>query len=661
MSASDLRIGGLASGIDTQAMIDKLLTGEKRKVDMQYQQRQLLEWKRDDFRTVNTKLSAVKNSLLDLKLDSTFNGKTVKSSDETIMTATARSDALPGVYNVKVKQLASRVTMSSQEALGSTDDKSTIAKQFGLADDTEINFTLKGSNGEIPFSFKASSCSLNDLARIINDENMGIRASYDAGVDRFFLTTDGYGSDGEITIKCDGIVGSSQSFLKDFLKLNVDYTTLNAGGPPADRREITSTTPLNILNPAPEEGALYTPPSGTTLLSALYFEGNAPETVSFTLEGTTGTRQTFTFDTAAISINDMVSAINAGATGVTASYNETTGQFSLSSGGMLAIRKDDGFLGDVMKLEMFSQEGNKAIIDFDDAGNLEFDSNQFWLNNIHFNLLEADPTRTLSVKVENNIDGAVEKIKAFVEVYNTAIVHMNTELTERRYNNGRYGGDYPPLSAAQKKEMSEDEIKAWEEKAKSGMLRGDSTLFAAYSSIRRVTTDPVQGLSKDNPFASLASIGITTGTFVRNSLEGAKLNIDEDKLRAALETDADKVMELFTLNTPIIGNDGKPVKDWNGDPTYNKGIAQRLYDTLDLNIAAITTKAGISGANVDTSLLTKEISRVNQRITLMEERIESLTERYWKQFSAMEQAVAAMTAQGEWLMQRMMDMQGNQG
>jgi flagellar hook-associated protein 2 len=262
----------------------------------------------------------------------------------------------------------------------------------------------------------------------------------------------------------------------------------------------------------------------------------------------------------------------------------------------------------------------------------------------------------------------VEKIKAFVEAYNTAVVHMNTELTERRYNaRDKYGGSYAPLRAEQKKEMSEDEIKAWEEKAKSGMLRGDSILFSAYSNTRMAATDVVKrqtmpggnGLSIDNPYTSLASIGITTTSFNKNSVEGAKLELDESKLREALTAAPDKVAELFTLEQEVLDNEGEPILDWNGNPLYDKGIAMRLYDVVNENITAISNKAGVDTSYVDTSLMAKEIGRVDEQIKNFEERMQAMSERYWKQFTRMEKLISAYTSQSEWLTQQIEQLTSN--
>ena len=67
-----------------------------------------------------------------------------------------------------------------------------------------------------------------------------------------------------------------------------------------------------------------------------------------------------------------------------------------------------------------------------------------------------------------NVDEMMTKIKEFVTTYNGLIKDFTDQTKESKYR------DYAPLTDEQKKDMSENEVKLWEEKAKSGLLRNDS-------------------------------------------------------------------------------------------------------------------------------------------------------------------------------------------
>lgn len=678
-----MRVSGLVSGMQTEEIIKDLMKIEQARVDRHYQQRQLLEWKRDDFRDVNTRLLALKNSLLDLKLESTFTGKSVASSNSAIVTATATSKAIPGSYQVKVNHLATRATLNSSTALGSTEDKTSLAKQFGIDPTTVINFAISGKDGkQVRFSNQAQYLSMEKIITDINKADIGIRAYYDAGVDRVFLSSTAYGNDGQINIEMDSLVAPGQSFAKDILKLGVDYSAPNSGSD----RVITSDA-LYVLNPAAPAGS--TPPlaSGTTTLAELYPPGGAPGQVNFTLEGNGGS-QDFTFSSTD-SIDTVIATINGGTTGITAAFDSATGRMTLTSPesapgsgvALLAIRADGQlFLESKLNLAMSTTSGQRASIDFEGSTGLEFDSNQFTLNDIQFNLLGTSP-ETVTLTVDNNTDAALEKIKDFIEKYNTAVEYLNTELSETRYRGNKSAENFPPLTEEQKKDMSEDEIKKWEEKARSGMLRSDPLIRSLVSETRseasgilmnRVSADRIKdpadlvdGLS----YKSLAAIGITTATYIPNSTENGKLMIaDEEKLRAALRDDPDSVMKLFTLTQEedrevkvTYWEDGREVTRMETRTlVFSVGIAQRLYDAVSDGMNRITDEAGMTTSAYDNSALGKQIGRVNERISDLLENMKMVEERYWRKFTAMEKALQQITMQGNWLMQKIGEMGGGQ-
>ncbi|MDD3890593.1 MAG: flagellar filament capping protein FliD, partial [Syntrophomonadaceae bacterium] len=399
-----IRFGGIASGLDTESIIKNLMKIEQIKVDRNVQQKQILEWKRDDYRDINTKLLALRNSTFDLKLQGTFMTKKANSSDETCLTATAGAEAVEGNYQVEVVSLASGVTAASSAALESNATKTTLKDQFtGIAD--KISFTLENKVDESQtFTFNTAEKSIYDVIRSINDAGIGIKASYDEGTDRFFLMTANTGSEAKISVTKDesydkdNNLVADKSFLRDTLKI---------------------------------------------------YSGNLP---------TDGT------------------------------------PISLGT-------------------------GTDAEIKFNGITGLKFSSNQFNFNNINFNLKKTD---TVDLSISYNTDAVVDKIKSFVENYNTIMENISTKMSEKRYR------DFPPLTAEQKKDMDEKDIELWEEKARSGLFRADSMLSGIASDLRTSTGSAVKGLTGD--YKTLSSIGISTGAWY----DQGKLYVDETKLKKAL-------------------------------------------------------------------------------------------------------------------------------
>src|SRR5690625_7216747 len=110
-------------------------------------------------------------------------------------------------------------------------------------------------------------------------------------------------------------------------------------------------------------------------------------------------------------------------------------------------------------------------------------------------------------------------IKQFVEQYNQVVEAIHTSQREENHR------DYLPLTEEQKEEMSDKQIELWEERAKSGILRGESILSNGLFSMRQSWYSNVDS---EGAFTSITNIGITTSP---DYADGGKLIIDEEKLR----------------------------------------------------------------------------------------------------------------------------------
>lgn len=232
---------------------------------------------------------------------------------------------------------------------------------------------------------------------------------------------------------------------------------------------------------------------------------------------------------------------------------------------------------------------------------------------------------TSTVTVSSNTDAPFESIKKAITAYNEMIEKFEKQVTETRYR------DFPPLTDEQRKEMSESEVKLWEEKAKSGLLRSDPILRDTLTSLRRAFSDPVEGLPA-GALNTLSAIGISTGNF----REGGKLNIDETKLRQALAEKPDEVKQLFTAKTGATG------------------VAERVYKEVNESVRKLSARAGAPNSLSDNSALTQRLKSMDQQIRTWQDRLVGIEDRYWKQFSAMESAMNQMNQQSSWIQQNMM-------
>lgn len=379
------------------------------------------------------------------------------------------------------------------------------------------------------------------------------------------------------------------------------------------------------------------------------------------------------------SINDILSKINSTTNaGVKATYVDATGQFMLVSSETGAGReisldsdlskvlfgqgtKKDGTI-DVNGYDEDAVEPGKNAIIHVSYGNgvdvkMERASNTFDLEGLSVTVSgafggtfktnadgtkgewEADPAGSVTFTAKADVDGIVERVKGFFEDFNKLAGDVNKEITTRP------DSSYGPLTDEQKKEMDETSIENWENKAKQGMLYGDSAM-------RDLSTD-VQGiflkLMNNVGFEELKAMGIT---YSDDYGDGGTISFDESKFRAAVEKDSEAVGNVFT-----------------GGGEVSKGLVDIMDETFTPYATRYSSKNGggtgkgsygrlieIAGSEKKpTTLLNNQLYRdiedIQDLIERLQSQLKSEQDRYISQFTTMETLLNQMNTQSSYLSQ----------
>ncbi len=118
---ANIQFGGLASGLDTKALIDGLVGAETTSfITPLTNQKTLDQVQQGLLTTLSSSLASLKNSAQALSLSPDWNKRTASSSDTTVLAATADSSAQSGVYNVVVTSLAKAKSLQSSTSYTST-------------------------------------------------------------------------------------------------------------------------------------------------------------------------------------------------------------------------------------------------------------------------------------------------------------------------------------------------------------------------------------------------------------------------------------------------------------------------------------------------------------------------------------------------------------
>lgn len=648
-----MRIGGIASGIDTDSIIKNLMQVERLPMNRLTQRKQILEWQRDNFREMNSLLADLRRASLSIASGASLSTKKVSSTDESKLTAIASPSAGNATYNITSGRLAtsSYVTSSTSGVIANDRLHSNPNLDWKSTFDETINVTTSGTDFRLSNKNIKEGASLSIKVNngpnlnVIHDPNAvlgsnDVFVNKETGQMRFgsliasnskIEATYEYYNRQTLTATSDGqkefqLSKSNLSEVKSFTVKNPDgtlgttYTLITEGEPGEGQFKVGTDGKLTLGGAGLLKGSSFEIEyiAKNVQFSITTFDSNGNEVFSrFTLEGN---------DT----VNSAISKINNSTAGVSAFFDERTQQISVSRK-QTGVNNPNGqemvfeghFLNNFLNLSSGNYvSGSDAEITVNGI-TITRQSNNFTIDGVNFTL-KNNFTNPITISVTNDNSKIIENIKSFVEKYNEVVGGISDKISEERFRN------FQPLTPEQRKDMTEQEVKLWDEKAKSGMLRGDSILRNALSQLRVDISSPV---NTGGTFNMLSQIGIATTADFRSP----KLEIDEMKLLKALEADPLAVQRLFNQN-----DDG------------SKGVGVRLQETIRSTIGRIEAKAGNQFRTNHQFSIGKDLIDVDQRISSFERRLVDIENRYWTRFTAMEKAMNQANAQAMTFMQQMM-------
>lgn len=614
------RMTGLSSGLDVDSLVKQSVAAETTKVNKLKQQKQKAEWIQEAYRDITDDIQAFADKYFSVSSTSSImNRQTFQafavSSSSTAVSADYTGDAVAGTHTVKVTQLATAAAKSTTGKLSKDITGTTAAASINYAAlaNTSFKMTIDGAS----YTVKLDS-TVTDATKL--------QAAIDSAVGSNKVTVD-----------------TSSGYLKISAATNsgVQKITVND---PASSSSNPVTSSLSILGLTNKQSnRISTQSTLATLATSVNggFSFDSHDQVELTINGTN-----FSFDKDT-TLAEMISEVNNSTTaGVTMKYDEISDKLIMTAaktgaGTTLTVSETGStFLSAALGTDTAGQDA-KLTVD-----NVDFtrSSNTVTISGIIYTLNKETPAGTpATINVAQDADTIYKNISNFVDDYNALINTINTKLVEE------YDDDYPPLTDDQKKDMSDDEIKNWEKKAKAGLLASDSTLSSFVGNMREVLSEAISGVS-------LSSIGIEPGD--RKYKEKGKLYIDEDKLKSAIKNNPEGVLNLFTKqSTDFPGTNMRKLTASQRTTRYKQeGIAYRLYDILQDNISTLgdshgnkgllLEKAGIKNDTTDTdNALSDQIKDLKTRIEKEEKHLDSEEDRLYKKYTQLEKYINKMNNQ----------------
>ncbi|MGL5271796.1 MAG: flagellar filament capping protein FliD [Selenomonadaceae bacterium] len=683
MSANGI-YGLSGSGMDVESLVKLAMKAKQTQYDKMYKNEMKQEWTKSAYSDFYSSMTTFKyTTLSNYKMQSTMSAMKAASNDEKIASVTANGDAATMTHSITVKSMTTNAYLQTTSAGISRDNTAASAKnsmylkdvlQSGLPgggiasyDSTKdiVTFT-DGTTMSSASTTAAISFRLKDASTSTTTTNYTTTTTDASGKNVASFIPGAVGS-GTYTDPTTGTVYNTDTVDNGTSGF---VTTLKDSGGNVVNTYTTKTTddktgnPVASFRPAAVTGTTTSTSGDTTTTTTT--AGNSDGSIATSIATTKpedGDVVSYSYaDLAEKTLNDLAVDM-AGANGnITASYDSVNDSFSIynKNGGasnLISIAAITGsytntdgktvqaaasttltnslfnhlnlgiYDGTVLNAAQtmsdtnpLSAVGKSGSVTIDGKDYTNLTSNKITAGGVNYTLQAIGST---TVTVNQDTDAIIKNVKQFVSDYNKMIDSLNDKIYETQYSK------YQPLTDTEKKAMSTDEVTAWEKKAKSGLLYHSTVLRNIVSGMRSALSTPVDAVDSD--YNTLGSIGISAST------SKGHIDIDEAKLKKALQADPDSVYQLFASSP-------KSDKD-----TANMGVANRLDLVMKDALSSISTEAGMTATTSDQSRLGKLITSLKDKMDDYQDMMDDYQTRLYKQYDAMETAIANLNSQASYV------------
>lgn len=418
--SSNISFSGLASGLNTTALISNLLRFNQQRINLLNQTVQKDTTQQTAFQGITSRLQTLQNdaSQLALPQGSVFDNKTVTSSNSDLVTAAAGSGAQTGVTSLRVLSLAQSDQLASQ----GFEDPGTLI--------TQGTFQIQSGSKSATLTIDSTNNTLSGLASAINNAGIGISAtivntgSSDPRTQpyRLMLTSGSTGTANAIQITNSLAASGGGAVLPNFA--------------------------TNEIGPAVTDAAFSGTAAVTSNAGAGGYTGASNDTFTFTVTngGTVGTdngiQLSYTNLDGTLTGSITVDQADVGTLkGVVDGVQVQFGAGTLNAG--------DAFSVNVFSPKVQSAADAKVQIGVGPGAVVVSSASNTVTNlvpGVSIKLQSADPTKTVQLNVDNDVDGAIQKITNFVNDYNGFAAYIDAQ-TKYVPGSGTNSGTAGPLNS----------------------------------------------------------------------------------------------------------------------------------------------------------------------------------------------------------------------
>ena len=190
-----IRITGLNSGLDTEAIISALVSSYSYKTNKYKKAQTKLSWKQDAWKALNTKIYSLYNSVGNMRFSSAYNVKKTTVSDSTKVSITAGSGSTNGSYSIQVTSLAKAGYLTGGRLASGTTASAKLSDLGYTGGDGKMSLTVGGKTTDISVTADTT------IQEVVNQlKTAGVNASYDETNRRIFVSSKKTGIENDFSL-----------------------------------------------------------------------------------------------------------------------------------------------------------------------------------------------------------------------------------------------------------------------------------------------------------------------------------------------------------------------------------------------------------------------------------------------------------------------------
>ncbi len=191
-----IRLSGLSSGLDTDSIVQALVSAYTVKKQKYEKAQTKLSWTQDIWSSLNSKVYSLYTSISDLRFTSAYTLKKTTVSDSTKATVTASSSAVNGTQTLNILQVAQSGYLTGGQLDSGTTTSTTLAELGYTGGDASINVD-RGDGTSSTITVSSSSTVADVISQL---KSAGLNASLDTTNNRLFISSSSTGADNDFNL-----------------------------------------------------------------------------------------------------------------------------------------------------------------------------------------------------------------------------------------------------------------------------------------------------------------------------------------------------------------------------------------------------------------------------------------------------------------------------